>query len=78
MLQGYPADIDKLQRFSAQGGTIMIKRQNINFWLRLWILTVSIILLSSAGQAQSIETIIPADSFLYLKLTKHSRLSEGN
>lgn len=46
----------------------MKKKQNIHFCLRLWFFTVSIILLASAGRAQTIETVIPSDSFLYLKL----------
>ncbi|MDD9974363.1 MAG: hypothetical protein OXU27_10170 [Candidatus Poribacteria bacterium] len=46
----------------------MIKKRTIRFLPRLWILAIFTIVLGSGVQAQTIETVIPADSFLYLKL----------
>jgi len=45
-----------------------MKKLTIRFLSRLWILAIFTIVLGSAVQAQTIETVIPSDSFLYLKL----------
>ena len=46
----------------------MMKKRTVRFLSRLWILAIFTIVLGSVVQAQTIETVIPADSFLYLKL----------